>query len=362
MHEIDSQLSDYDFTLPPELIATRALEERSASKLLCLGKDDKHPTHDVFSNLEKYLKSGDVLVVNNTKVMKARIYAYKATGGRVEILLVRPHAEGRWAALMNGSGPFLPGMKLSLGAVGHPDSLEVIARLKEEPGLYEIFSACDLAKHARQVGEMPLPPYFGRKADDNDEQRYQTVYALDQTWGAVAAPTAGLHFTQEHLEKLASQGIILAQTTLHVGPGTFLPIRVDNIADHKMHVEYFSMNEETALVLNQARQRKSRIVVVGSTALRVVEQVMLWAHEKNSQDFFACEGKTSLFIRPGYKFLACDAMITNFHIPRSTLFVLIAAVVGRERALAAYEEAISRKYRFFSYGDACYFEMTNKFI
>lgn len=362
MQDAYNQLSDYDFVLPSELIATRALEDRGASRLLCLGKEDNSPTHDVFLNLGKYLRPGDVLVVNNTKVMKARIYAFKATGGRVEILLVRPHAQGSWVALMNGSGPFLPGMKLSLGAVGHQDCVEVVARLEEEPGLYEIISSCDLAKYARHVGEMPLPPYFGRKADENDEQSYQTVYAQEEAWGAVAAPTAGLHFTQRHLEKLAKQGVKLAQTTLHVGPGTFLPIRVDNINDHKMHTEYFSMNEETALMLNQARKSGARIIVVGSTALRVVEQVMQWANQKNSQEFFACEGRTSLFIRPGYKFLACEAIITNFHVPRSTLFVLISAIVGRERALAAYEEAILRKYRFFSYGDACYFEISNKYI
>lgn len=362
MQDAPEKLSDYDFVLPSELIATRALKDRGESRLLCLGKDDNSPTHDVFLNLGKYLRPGDVLVVNNTKVMKARIYAFKASGGRVEILLVRPHAGGSWAALMNGRGPFLPGMKLSLGALGQQDFVSVVRRLEEEPGLYELTSSCDLAKYARHVGEMPLPPYFGRKADESDELNYQTVYAREESWGAVAAPTAGLHFTKAHLEKLAEQGVKLAQTTLHVGPGTFLPIRVDNISEHKMHTEYFSMGDETALMLNEARQLGSRIIVVGSTALRVVEQVMQWAHEKNSREFFACEGKTSLFIRPGYKFLACEAIITNFHVPRSTLFVLIAAIVGLKRAMAAYEEAILRKYRFFSYGDACYFEMNNKNI
>jgi len=361
MSKMHTQLSDYDFALPSELIATRALDDRAASRLLCLGKDDIYPTHDVFSNLEKYLKPNDILVVNNTKVMKARIYAFKPTGGRVEILLVRPHAEGSWVALMNGAGPFRPGIRLSLGPAPQENWIEVIGKLEHEPGLYEIFSSCDLSNYARECGEMPLPPYFGRKADEKDELSYQTVFAREDTLGAVAAPTAGLHFTHEHLAKLAHAGIKLAQTTLHVGPGTFLPIRVDNIADHKMHTEYFSMSEETALLLNETRKAGARIVVVGSTALRVVEQVMLWAVERNSKDFFACEGKTSLFIRPGYKFLACEAIITNFHVPRSTLFVLISAIVGRERALAAYEEAIRCKYRFFSYGDACYFEMSNKY-
>lgn len=361
MSNLHNQLSDYDFALPPELIATRALDDRALSRLMCLSKDDSYPTHDVFSNLGKYLKPGDVLVVNNTKVMKARIYAFKPTGGRVELLLVRPHALGSWVALMSGLGNFRPGMKLSLGAVDKQNWVEVIGKIEDEPGLYEIFSSCDLSEYARASGEMPLPPYFGRKADEKDELSYQTVFAREDTLGAVAAPTAGLHFTQEHLEKLAQAGIKLAQTTLHVGPGTFLPIRVDNIDDHKMHSEYFSMSEETALLLNEAKILGSRIVVVGSTALRVVEQVMLWASQKNSDQFFACEGKTSLFIRPGYKFLACDAIITNFHVPRSTLFVLISAIIGRERALAAYEEAIRQRYRFFSYGDACYFEMSNKY-
>lgn len=350
-------LNDYDFTLPNELVATVAPTCRGNSRLLRLGKNDSSAIHDNFKNIGAYLGAGDILVVNNTLVMKARLQAFKKTGGRVEILLVRPLKTGNWAVLMNGRGPFLPGATLLLGEPQNFRELMVKQKLPDEPGLYEIATNVDLAEYARIHGKLPLPPYFGREATIEDETSYQTVFARPYEWGAVAAPTAGLHFTESLLEDLKNKGVKIVETTLHVGPGTFLPIRVTNVADHRMHSEWFSLSDESAHILNQAKQEQKRIIAVGTTALRVLEQVMQWAVQKGHNNFFPCEGSTALFIRPGFKFLGADGLITNFHLPRSTLIVLIAAVVGHMRALSCYEEAIKERYRFFSYGDACFFDM-----
>lgn len=348
-----NRLSDYDFYLPKELIATTPLLERGSSRLCAFRKTSLSPEHDEFCNIDRYLKPGDVLVINNTKVMKARIYAYKKSGGKVEILLVRPLEHGVWTALLNGKG-YLVGETLSLDT---GVQIEVIRKIEEEPGLYVLRSGVDLGDYAKNSGEMPLPPYFGRKADAADDIFYQTIFATDTTLGAVAAPTAGLHFTPELLAKLAERSIGVVETTLHVGPGTFLPVRCENIDDHKMHSEFFSLSAETAQALNQARAHGNRIIVVGTTAMRVVEQSMQWAHERGENFFSACQGQTKIFIRPGYRFLGCDAIITNFHVPKSTLLMLVAAVIGRKRILKTYEEAVAKQYRFFSYGDACYFEI-----
>ncbi len=347
------QLSDYDFLLPKELIATKPLLQRGSSRLMALVHNEAKPRHDYFKNIGDYLQAGDLLVVNNTKVMKARLYAYKKTGGRVEILLVRPLEHGVWAALINAkSGLFEPGTELKLDH-------HIITLLGKTPeGLYICNCVtADLASLALAYGELPLPPYFGRKADSTDEILYQTIFASDQTLGAVAAPTAGLHFTDQLLAELAQKNINLVETTLHVGPGTFLPVRSNNISEHIMHEEYFSLSEDTAHALNQARREHRRIVVVGTTAMRVVEQVMQWALKQGHANFFACQDKTGIFIRPGYQFLGCDALISNFHVPKSTLLMLVCAVAGYQRLLNAYHEAIEQNYRFFSYGDACYFDI-----
>ncbi|HXW60173.1 MAG TPA: tRNA preQ1(34) S-adenosylmethionine ribosyltransferase-isomerase QueA [Myxococcota bacterium] len=346
-------LKDYDYFLPEGLIATVALADRGSSRLLRLGRSDNAPIDDLFKNIGSYLCPGDVLVVNNTKVMKARIKAYKKSGGLVEILLVKPLDNGSFTALINGRGPFLPGTKLDI------DGAEILVTGKstDEPGLYELAAPIDLALYAKRHGELPLPPYFGRKARAEDEISYQTVYACADSWGAVAAPTAGLHFTNTLLAHLKEQGIKVVETTLHVGPGTFLPIRVENISEHAMHKEWFSLSEDAAKILNQAKSEKKRIIAVGTTALRVLEQVRQWAEQKEEKDFFACSGITALFIRPGFKFLGADGLITNFHLPRSTLLVLVAAAIGLKRALMCYEHAIKERYRFYSYGDACFFDI-----
>lgn len=343
-------LSDYDFFLPKELIAVSPRLIRGSSRLLALRAYDDRPCHDEFKNIGSYLKDGDVLVINNTKVMKARIFAEKASGGKVELLLVRPLENGQWAALVKG---YLVGKTLKL------DSYEIVIerKIEEEPGLYAISSTVDLSAYAKEKGEMPLPPYFGRKADENDDIYYQTIFAKDETIGAVAAPTAGLHFTEEILSALRQRNIQVVESTLHVGPGTFLPVRTENIEEHKMHSEFFSLSEDAAFTLNLAKKEDRRIVVVGTTAMRVVEQSMQWAHARGEQHFSACAGNTAIFIRPGYKFLAADAIITNFHVPKSSLIMLTAAVVGLKKILSVYEEAVEKAYRFFSYGDACYFEI-----
>lgn len=355
MENFVDSLSNYDFALPDDLIATTALANRSASRLMVLERHDLSPRHDVFAHIENYLKPGDVLVINNTKVMKARIEAFKPTGGRVELLLVRPLENGHWATLINGKGPFLPGATLSLAKDHRNHFIKVVKKCETERGVYEVSCDLDLQVYLEECGELPLPPYFRRRAAPVDYERYQTVYA--KTLGAVAAPTAGLHFTHEHLKRLEDAGIGIAEVTLHVGPGTFLPIRCENIADHVMHTESFSLSPDAAAKLNRARKNGHRIIPVGTTSMRVVEQVMQWAKRDSGHEFFPCEGRTQIFIRPGYKFLGSDALITNFHLPRSTLLLLISAVAGRERVLRAYQEAIECRYRFFSYGDACFLEI-----
>jgi S-adenosylmethionine:tRNA ribosyltransferase-isomerase len=338
----------YDYHLPEHLIATTPKNKRGDSKLLVLKASDTSPVHDYFSNITNYLIPGDVLVINNTKVRKARIKAFKPTGGHVEILLSKPLPSG-FSALINRKIPANTRLRLS-----DKYFVTVIGPL-EEPGSYHIESDFDLGQFAENHGEMPLPPYMKRKANPKDEIAYQTIFAKEL--GAVASPTAGLHFTKELLESLNKKDIQIVETTLHVGPGTFLPIRTENILEHKMHKEIFFMDDKASKTLNQAKKDKRRIIPVGSTAMRVIEQVMHNALENNHDEFFACSGVTELFIKPGYEFLASSGIITNFHVPRSTLLVLVSAIIGRDNVLRAYEEAISREYKFFSYGDACFFEL-----
>lgn len=347
-------LNLYDFNLPKELIASTPGKTRGDSRLMCLLKGEEHPRHDHFQQLSTYLRKDDVLVINNTQVMKARLSAFKETLGKCEILLCRPLPDGRWEALVKGLGPGPNPRQLRLGSLDGPTiNVWRNGQLKT----CEIATDTDLADYAENYGEMPLPPYMNRKATPEDDVRYQTVYA--KTLGAVASPTAGLHFTDEHLSALKSMGIMVVEITLHVGPGTFLPITSPNIADHTMHREFFRLNDEAAQKLNLAKAKNRRIVAVGTTSMRVLEQVLLWAEEKSQHQFFAVQGDTNIFIKPGHIFRACDALITNFHVPQSTLLVLVSAFVGRDRILAAYREAVQQQYRFFSYGDACYLEVNN---
>lgn len=348
------RLASYDFDLPKELIATAPPKSRGESRLLCLLRHEPQTRHDQFKNIGSYLRPGDVLVINDTKVMKARLYAYKPTGGRMEILLSRPRADGAWEALIKGCGKNPLGKTFCLGSQSGPKGL-ILAKMPDEDHGFIIKADVDFFDYAENHGEIPLPPYMGRSPSESDSIRYQTVYAKEL--GAIAAPTAGLHFTKEHLESLSAQGVVIASITLHVGAGTFLPMRHDYIADHIMHKEWFKLDEACAHTLNEAKKSGGRIIAVGSTAMRSLEQAMAWMHEEGQNDFKACSGETQFFIKPGHKFLACDALITNFHTPRSTLLVLVCAVAGYERIIAAYKEAVAERYRFFSYGDACFMEV-----
>lgn len=349
-----TSIDDFNFSLPANLIASEALSDRSSCRLLYLGTKSEKPTHDNFINIGNYLKPSDVLVVNNTKVMKARIFAYH-NDTRIEVLLARQISDGNWTALIYSKGRLPLGSLLYVKWNEALHAITIIRESSSENPLYEISSNIDLWDYVENFGELPIPPYFKRSAEESDDTYYQTVYA--KNLGAVAAPTAGLHFTDELLSDLRKKGISVVEITLHVGPGTFLPVRCKNIEDHKMHAEYFIMSEDSAMKLNQARERKQRIIAVGTTAMRVLEHVMHQATHDGNPQFFPCEGETSIFIKPGFKFLACDGLLTNFHIPRSTLVMLVSAVVGRERLLEAYEEAIKENYRFYSYGDACLFEV-----
>lgn len=338
-------LQDFDYVLPAEAIARHPAPERGASRLMVLGRHDGSIHHQTFSDLETWLRPGDLLVVNDTRVMKARLVARREPGqGRVELLLVEPVArEGdpahRWRCLARPAKKLRPGRVLTLE--GGPSVR--VAGLEEEG-----FVLVDLpeagAQLAERHGRLPLPPYLERSAEPADDVRYQTVYARDDALGSVAAPTAGLHFTPSLLERLRARGIETASVTLHVGPGTFLPVRAERIEAHRMHEERFHLPEATQEAVLACREAGGRIVAVGTTVTRVLESVG-WPPD-------AGEGRTNLFIRPGHRFRCVDVLLTNFHLPRSTLLILVSAFAGRERVLGAYREAVGASYRFFSYGDA----------
>lgn len=343
-------LSDFDFELPDELVARHPLPRRDESRLLHLTADGGRAHLRFGDDLPGLLRPGDLLVVNDSAVLPARLWARKAgTGGRVEVLLVEPvRGDGhdtarRWLALLGASKRPRVGARLEIeaGAV-----LEVTAEAGE--GFFEIELPEPASDLTARCGELPLPPYMGRSAEPADAERYQTVYADLARRGSVAAPTAGLHFTPELLERLEDQGVERVAVTLHVGPGTFLPVRTEDPREHRMHRERFEVRPEVAAALERARAEGRRVVAVGTTVTRVLESF--------SGPVEPGAGSTDLFIRPGHVFRWVDAMITNFHLPRSTLVMLVSALAGRERILAAYREAVERRYRFFSYGDAMFIE------
>lgn len=345
-------VSDFDYGLPQELIAQRPAERRDASRLLVLDRDTGAVEHRTFGELPELLAPGDALVLNDTRVLPARLFARKPTGGQVELLLLeRTGADEqgpRWRALASASRPPRPGAVLAAaGGLGveillrDADGLEV--RLLDPEGRAD--------EKLEAVGRMPLPPYIRRGPDDPlnplDRERYQTVYARRP--GAVAAPTAGLHFTEELLGRVRSRGIAIAYLTLHVGAGTFLPVRVERVEDHRMGEEVYELPRETAEAIAGARSRGGRVVAVGTTVSRVLEAC---AAERGLVR--PGSGRCDLFIYPGFCFRVVDALVTNFHLPRSTPLMLVAAFAGRERVLAAYRQAIERGYRFYSYGDAMF--------
>lgn len=337
------KLDQFDFELPEELIAQVPLEDRSSSRLMILDKQTGKVTHETFHNLMSFLRKGDCLVLNDTKVLPARLFGVKVeTGAKVEVLLLKQLNGDQWETLVKPAKRLKKGMTITFGdgqlkAVCQ-DELEHGGRILEfqyDGIFYEVLD---------QLGKMPLPPYIKTQLEDQD--RYQTVYAKER--GSAAAPTAGLHFTEELLEEIRKKGIHIAYITLHVGLGTFRPVNVDDIEEHDMHSEFYRMSEETAALLNQIRKQGGRIISVGTTSTRTLETIAS-AHNGH---FTEGNGWTDIFIYPGYEFKAIDGMITNFHLPKSTLIMLVSALAGREQVLHAYEEAVKEKYRFFSFGDA----------
>ncbi|MDM5211499.1 tRNA preQ1(34) S-adenosylmethionine ribosyltransferase-isomerase QueA [Peribacillus sp. RS7] len=337
------KLDMFDFHLPEELIAQVPLEDREASRLMVLDKGTGKLQHDVFSHITEYIKPGDCLVLNDTKVLPARLYGSKEeTGAKIEVLLLKQEHDDVWETLVKpakrireGSTIIFGDGKLSAVCTGVLEHGGRILEFKYEGIFYEILE---------KLGEMPLPPYIKEQLDDQD--RYQTVYARER--GSAAAPTAGLHFTEDLLEKLKGMGVHIAFITLHVGLGTFRPVSVDDIDSHEMHSEFYQMTEGTARLLNDVKEKGGKIITVGTTSTRTLETIA----SRNDGVFKEENGWTSIFIYPGYEFKGIDAMITNFHLPKSTLIMLISALAGREHVLHAYETAVEEKYRFFSFGDA----------
>ncbi|MBA4697343.1 MAG: tRNA preQ1(34) S-adenosylmethionine ribosyltransferase-isomerase QueA [Legionella sp.] len=342
---------DFHFDLPEALIAQYPLPNRSDSRLL-VHDPQQGNRHQQFKELPSFLNPGDLLVMNNSKVIPARLYGTKATGGKVELLVERLQGERRFLAHIKASKSPKPGTIIYLNAqkehtksaseiAGGQYVLQVIEKINN---LYLCETQSDTLETLQKIGHIPLPPYIQRKADNTDQDRYQTVYAKHN--GSVAAPTAGLHFDDALLSALKDKGVNIAYTTLHVGAGTFQPIRSECISEHRMHEERYVITPELAEAAKYARAQKKRIIAVGTTALRSLESA---AEEDGS--LRVGEGATEIFISPGYRFRLIDGLITNFHLPQSTLIILVAALIGYEQAMALYQEAISQEYRFFSYGD-----------
>lgn len=336
--------SDFYFELPKELIAQDPLEDRSGSRLLMLNKNTGETEHHIFREIIDYLAPGDCLVLNNTKVIPARLVGTKeATGAAVELLLLKRREGDIWETLAKPGKKAKPGTVISFG-----DGLlkgEIIGVAEEGNRLVRFFYEGIFEEVLDRLGEMPLPPYITHKL--KDKNRYQTVYAKYE--GSAAAPTAGLHFTENLLREIEKKGVDIAFVTLHVGLGTFRPVKTENILEHHMHSEYYQISGEAADKINRAKRKGKRVVCVGTTSCRTVES----AAEENGM-LTECCGNTDIFIYPGYRFKVLDALITNFHLPESTLMMLVSALAGKENVLGAYETAIKEKYRFFSFGDAMF--------
>ena len=336
--------SDFYFDLPEELIAQDPLEDRSSSRLLMLHKETGEIKHEIFRNVIDYLQEGDCLVLNNTRVIPARLLGEKEdTGAHVEVLLLKRHEADVWETLVRPGKKCRPGSRLSFG--GGLLKAEVMEVVEEGNRLVRFEYEGIFEEVLDKLGEMPLPPYITHKLQDKN--RYQTVYAKYD--GSAAAPTAGLHFTPQLLADIEDKGVKIAYVTLHVGLGTFRPVKEENILDHHMHSEYYQVSEEAAQVINETKRNGGRVICVGTTSCRTVES----ASTADGVIHAGCDN-TEIFIYPGYKFKVLDCLITNFHLPESTLVMLVSALAGREKVLSAYEEAVKEKYRFFSFGDAMF--------
>ncbi len=336
--------SDFHYDLPEALIAQHPLQERSASRLLCLDKDSDTITDRQFVDFLDLLAPEDLLILNNTKVIPARLFGHKQSGGKVEILIERVIGTCEVLAHMRASKSPKPDTIIELGS---GFECRVLGR-EEDLFRLQFLGELELADILKTIGHMPLPPYIAREDDKNDQNRYQTVFA--QQSGAVAAPTAGLHFDHALIEKIKAKGVGIAFVTLHVASGTFRPVKVDDLAEHIMHKEYFEVPEATINAVTQTKARGGRIIAIGTTAVRSLESAA------QTGKLQACNGETNLFITPGYQFNVVDAIITNFHLPESTLLMLVSAFAGFQRIQKVYQHAIAEKYRFFSYGDAMFIQ------
>ena len=337
-------VKDFDYDLPEELIAQDPLEDRSSSRLMVLDKKTGEVSHHIFKEIIKYLRPGDCLVLNNTKVIPARLYGVKeGTMAKIEILLLKRKQNDVWETLVKPGKKAKPGTKIIFG-----DGIltgEVIDVVDDGNRLIQFSYDGIFEEILDKLGQMPLPPYITHQL--KDKNRYQTVYAKYD--GSAAAPTAGLHFTKELLNEVKEKGVDIAEVTLHVGLGTFRPVKVDNVLDHHMHSEFYMITEESAQKINHAKEAGHRVICVGTTSCRTIES----AADENGR-LKECSGWTEIFIYPGYQFKILDALITNFHLPESTLIMLVSALAGKEHVMAAYEEAVKERYRFFSFGDAMF--------
>lgn len=345
MTETYTSLNDFDYDLPHELIAQTPLEKRDGSRLLELNADtgELHDRH--FYDIIDYLNPGDALVMNNSRVLPARLYGVRPeTGGHVEVLLLRQDQDDVWETLVKPARKYPVGQKIIFG--DGRLTAEVTEELEHGGRMIKFHYDGIFSEILEELGEMPLPPYIKEKLED--QERYQTVYS--KVNGSAAAPTAGLHWTPELLQKVADKGIKLIELTLHVGLGTFRPVEEDNIDDHKMHSEFYQLSEEAAQTLNEVRANGGRIVATGTTSIRTLETI----GAKFDGTLHADSGWTDIFIKPGFKWQVVDAFITNFHLPKSTLVMLVAAFTGRDNILNAYKHAVTEKYRFFSFGDAMF--------
>ncbi len=339
------KVTDFDYDLPEELIAQTPIQKRDMSRLMVLNRDKKTIEHKVFHDILDYLNPGDCLVINNTKVLPARLYGTKTTGAKVEVLLLKQLQGDIWECIVR------PGNKLKPGtAVTFKDGLlkaEILDIMEGGTRKVKFMYEGIFNEILDQIGLMPLPPYIHEELKEKD--RYQTIYAKYD--GSAAAPTAGLHFTEELLKRIEAKGVNIARVTLHVGIGTFRPVKEENIEDHEMHSEHFYIKQEDVDKINKAKDEGKRVISVGTTSCRVLESIA----DENGH-VAVCEDDTSIYIYPGYKFKCIDALITNFHLPKSTLLMLVSALAGREYILDAYKEAVKEKYRFFSFGDAMFIE------
>ena len=335
--------SDFDYYLPEELIAQTPIKDRDHSRLLIMDRETGKLEHKIFTDIIDYLNPVDVLVLNNTKVLPARLIGHKVdTDAVIEVLMLKDLGNDTWECLSK------PARRIKIGSiVKFSDELSAECIAIGEDGIrhFKFIYKGIFLEILDRLGEMPLPPYIHEKLKDKD--RYQTVYAKEL--GSAAAPTAGLHFTKELLNKIKEKGILIEEITLHVGLGTFRPVEVEDVNNHKMHSEFYTMSKETAEVLNKAKKEGRRIIAVGTTTTRTLETIM-----NLYKEFKECSGWTDIFIYPGYEFKAIDALITNFHLPKSTLVMLVSAFSSKENIINAYNEAVKEKYRFFSFGDAMF--------